>query len=254
MHEESTHPDALGAGKFVVGAVANVERFCWINRQLPARLQVQPGVGLAVAARAREDLRCKEPGERGLTPHIDDVLTTYRNQACPDAAPSQFVKRLDHTIAWRTQQLCRKAAAELDEPIGVFSRHLNRREVRTQGAGVPNWTAFPPEGVERIKVLPKKFRRRRRERSRFPFVVVDESLEKVEDDRSRHAVALACRIEAARTRSTRACRRAAARNPRVRRDPTAAREAMRRHVLRAGALLTLRLEERAADPTGADAA
>src|SRR6478672_824486 len=73
MDEDGIHPDAAGAGKLVVCAVAHEHGFVRLEPEQPAAMQVDLRIGLRHADTRREHLGIEEAVELRLGPERLDV-------------------------------------------------------------------------------------------------------------------------------------------------------------------------------------
>jgi hypothetical protein len=188
VDEDRPHPDPLGALELVIGAVADEERFRRRDTEPVEGEPVDPGIGLAEPAGAREDLGVEQSGERRLVPDVGDVFAADGDQTCSNSAPSKLAQRVDHAGARRGEDAARPPPPQLEKVLDRRLLDPKRREVGSHRSRLPHRPTLEPDLVEPLGVGVAELRHCRAELTRPRVVVVDECLEEVEDDRARHAL------------------------------------------------------------------
>src|SRR5579884_522982 len=115
MDEDRAHSRPLRARELVVRAVSDEDRLNGFHAESLARELVDPGIRLAQAARAGEDLRIEEARERRLGPHVDRVLAAHGDQAGTKAPRTELPQRLDDAFSRPAEHLPRERAPPLEE-------------------------------------------------------------------------------------------------------------------------------------------
>src|SRR5207253_8640163 len=124
------HPDAFRAGKLVVRAVADEDRLHRLHAQLVAGKLVDPRIRLPPAARAGEDLRVEEAGERRLGPDVDRVLAAHRDQPGTKPTVAQFAQGVDDPFTRSAEQLPGERTPQLEEVAYCLLLDPQREEIR----------------------------------------------------------------------------------------------------------------------------
>jgi hypothetical protein len=124
-------------------------------------------------------------------PDVDDVLAANGDQPEAETASAELAQRRNHARPGLGEDPQRVRPSQLDQPIGLVADDLDRREIVTQRPGVPRGAARTPDRVELGDVPAQQFGGGGRECKRLRLVVVDERLEKIEDDGVRRHVFVA---------------------------------------------------------------